>query len=561
MLFLLPIPVSILEEPVPQRRLISQEWQTLLARDGNDDEDDDGTGDSGGSGANGASGSNGSSGSGTSSGPSVPGSPRGRFSPETYSNKMTNSAMIEFYKQQATNCDTDEEASVRQRLLEDLYLSLPGGSGGGGSTNGLSSPRVQTDADGNVVDIIELYRTLTINMGARSAENSNGSDETTFINQPAYVRTPTKKTPIREQNYEIMASFDRFRNPMPVSSHQRLPGASGESSTVSSPPPQKTKEVDYVNLPSPKKQAAAKSKSYASTSNIVTAATIHHNAVNNEATNTTNYETLSPVNEAKSSSLPRKHSVVDESIRAPPLAQAARTSSYRSLYPLDRERTGSNASTSSETPSLPTTPTGKTFPSPFENIIGSKSSSRTKRGGSKSKKGNAPVPFDHGDLVKPVGPIAMLSLETNNSGCSSGSASESGEDVGHMSSSELLDAVSDRTLSLKSRSRSLSRSRTRSETCENNGHKDAIRPGDLPSPLPPDPLRTQLSGHLSDPSLLDSVEEGHYLELNDSGRGSPTEAYDFPVERRPASPTTDPSSIQSPFGKKMSLRRDSSRGK
>lgn len=468
--------------------------------------------------------------------------------------------MLEYYKQHASSTDTEDE-SVREKLLEDICLNLSKDANSPNGNNN-TSPEPQTDSDGNVVDIIELYKVLTLGSGGIrsrgcSPENSNGSEETTFINAAGYGRTPTKqRTPIREQNYEIMASFDRFRNPMPVS-QQRTQNAANNSVAEAVSSPARNKKIidnDYVNLPSPKKKAAG----HVPKLNTAAAAAIH-NTRNNEATNVLSAKDVN-THGATADNVAQEHlQTVGNVTRAPPLAKAACSNSYRNIHQLELTKTGSNASSASEAgPSLPTTPTSKTFPPPFENLTDSDSAVRPKRR-SKSKK-NAPVPFDHGELIKPVGPIAMLSVEANQSGCSR-SGSESGEDVGHLGSSELLDDGSERSSSLRSRGRSVSRSRSRSESCDNGYARSTIRPEDLPSPLPPDPLRSQLSGHLSDPSLLDSVDEDSYLELNDSGRGSPTEVYDFPIDRRPASPTCDPSTPLSPFGRKMSLRRDSSRGR
>ena len=474
--------------------------------------------------------------------------------------------MLEYYKQHTSSTDTEDE-SVREKLLEDICLNLSKDANSPNGNNN-TSPEPQTDSDGNVVDIIELYKVLTRGSGGIrsrgcSPENSNGSEETTFINAVGYGRTPTKqRTPIREQNYEIMASFDRFRNPMPVS-QQRMQNTANNSVADAVSSPAKNKKIidnDYVNLPSPKKKAA----DHVPKLNTAAAAAIH-NTRNNEATNVQTALSSKDTHGATADNVAHEQlETLGNVTRAPPLAKAACSNSYRNIHQLELTKTGSNASSASEAgPSLPTTPTGKTFPPPFENLTDLDSAVRPKRR-SKSKK-NAPVPFDHGELIKPVGPIAMLSVEANLSGCSR-SGSESGEDVGHLGSSELLDDGSERSSSLRSRGRSVSRSRSRSESCDNGGGgRSAIRPEDLPSPLPPDPLRSQLSGHLSDPSLLDSVDEDSYLELNDSGRGSPTEVYDFPVDRRPASPTCDPSTPQSPFGFGMKMRkssrRESSRGR
>ncbi len=544
--------MSIHEETLPNRRPFPQELQELLF-----------------AGQNASSSGNGSI-------PSLPGSPKAKYSPDTYSSKVSNTAMIEYYKQQHTSSTDTDDDSVREKLLEDFCLNLSGGASSPNGNNNPSSPvRTQTDTDGNVVDIIELYRTLTMSSAGgmvrpgrfSSPENSNGSEETTFTNAAAcsnYARSPTKKTPIREQNYEIMASFDRFRNPMPVS-QQRVQNAANNAATGTVVSPGKTKDNDYVNLPSPKKKAASPVPKL-----NTSAAAAMQNTVNNEVTNVNNestYVDTSPVNNVDMKETGASDEIAHEPLeslgnvttRAPPLAKAACSSSYRNLHhpQLEATRTGSSGSTEIE-PSLPSTPTAKTFPPPFDNITETNSAVRPKRK-SRSKR-NAPVPFDHGELIKPVGPIAMLSVETNTSGCSR-SASESGDDVGQLGSSELLDNCSEKSASLRSRGRSGSRSRSRSESCDNTYRREAVRPEDLPSPLPPDPLRSQLSGHLSDPSLLDSVDEDTYLDLNDSGRGSPTDAYDFPLDRRPASPTSDPSTTLSPFGRKMSLRKENSRGK
>ena len=346
-------PVSIHEELIPRRRAFSDEMRNLISGSRNDDDSSTGAG----SGQGGINASH------------------------------TNSAQSRLLEQ----CSYRRNAyNNRNQTLLHLH---------------------RNESMGHNVEMIEMDQSwmLSSDVGYCGGSSSGSSVETIFNNCDS-LRSPKKTTPIREQNYEVMASFNHLRDTENTSNgNEPHMGEMHEACSIchggkkAHGVDSDKEENEYVNLPPPKNSQKLKPHGLVD-SEILSRGQMQSSEDRLEKTEKQTAKLSTNAAHARTMSLPLNEDYLlmkfNENGNSKP--GLSRTGKGRSLsvHP-SMERSDS-------------------LPPPFDDLVPASTlhsilqelPDQEKTSNECSKISDIPVPFHHGDLVKPVGPIAMLRLSS-----------------------------------------------------------------------------------------------------------------------------------------------------
>ncbi|XP_038061873.1 uncharacterized protein LOC119732430 isoform X2 [Patiria miniata] len=282
---------------------------------------------------------------------------------------------------------------------------------------------------GRFIEMIEMDQSWGV--GGGSSGSSSGSSVETIFNTCDGLRSPKKTTPIREQNYEVMASFNHLREAEDSSNgnaphigdlHEACAICQGGKKSQSGD--SEREEHEYVNLPPPKNGKRSNQQGPTDGENL-NRSHVHVPALETKLEKAEKQTPTFASNSAhaRSMSLPLNED-------------------YLLMKYHESENSKPAASKTGKTRSLSVQPSmerSDNLPAPFDDLLpastlqgmledlpntGKRSRNRST---SRDIQSDIPVPFHHGDLVKPVGPIAMLRLNSVSSSSSESvsSASES----------------------------------------------------------------------------------------------------------------------------------------
>ncbi|XP_022104292.1 uncharacterized protein LOC110986584 [Acanthaster planci] len=280
---------------------------------------------------------------------------------------------------------------------------------------------------GRFIEMIEMDQSWAASGGGSSS--SSGSSVETIFNTCDGLRSPKKTTPIREQNYEIMASFNHLRGAEDSSNgnephmgelHEACAICQGGKNVPGVDSDRE--EHEYVNLPPPKNGKGSNQQGPADSKNL-NRSQVHVHALENTP-------------EQSKKQTPKFSS---NSVHARTMSLPLNEDYLLSKYEHENSRPPSSKSGNARSLSVhPSLEYSDTLPPPFNDLLPASTlqdmlqdlpnAERTSRGRPpRDARSNIPVPFQHGDLVKPVGPLAKLRLNSTSSSSSESvsSASES----------------------------------------------------------------------------------------------------------------------------------------
>ncbi|XP_033644319.1 uncharacterized protein LOC117303960 [Asterias rubens] len=378
----------------------------------------------------------------------------------------------------------------------------------------------RNDSLGRNVEMVELdHSGLAMAHVGYGGGSSSGSSVETIFNNCDSLRSPKKTTPIREQNYEIMASFNHLREHEDTSNgndphmgelHEACSICHGgrKPHGVDSD----KEENEYVNLPPPKNK---KLKPQGSADGLMQLSEDRP-----EASKSRTPKFSSNAAHARTMSLPLNEDYLlmkyNENGNSKPGTSKASKGRSLSVHP-SMERSDS-------------------LPPPFDNLVpastlhGMLQELPDAEKATNERGNDIPVPFQHGDLVKPVGPIAMLRLNSI--------SSSSNESVSSACDS-LLDARTSRGASFSRPRQSSIGSTCQRAFCKRQSHSQDERSSSPPL------LASTISSRSSDPDfqsrLLSQKDEDPEAFIY-VRKGSVERR---PESRRPESPISSAPSVTS----------------